>query len=73
MFCAKGLFGRRNRTAGTTRGRCPGKRRSQAETPNPWETNMPGLYFEDFEVGQEFKHPLTRTVTEMDNTMFSLL
>jgi acyl dehydratase len=34
---------------------------------------MPGLYFEDFEVGQEFKHPLTRTVTEMDNTMFSLL
>jgi acyl dehydratase len=34
---------------------------------------MPGLYFEQFEVGQEFKHPLTRTVTEMDNTMFSLL
>lgn len=34
---------------------------------------MPGLYFEDFEVGQEFKHTLTRTVTEMDNTMFSLL
>ena len=34
---------------------------------------MPGLYFEDFEVGQEFKHPLTRTATEMDNTMFSLL
>ena len=34
---------------------------------------MPGLYFEDFEPGQEFKHALTRTVTEMDNTMFSLL
>ena len=34
---------------------------------------MPGLYFEDFEVRQEFKHALTRTVTEMDNTMFSLL
>jgi acyl dehydratase len=34
---------------------------------------MAGLYFEDLEVGQEFKHPLTRTVTEMDNTMFSLL
>jgi acyl dehydratase len=31
------------------------------------------LYFEDFKVGQEFAHPLTRTVTEMDNTMFSLL
>src|ERR1700738_4416696 len=34
---------------------------------------MAGLYFEDFKVGQECKHPLTRTVTEMDNTMFSLL
>jgi len=34
---------------------------------------MAGLYFEDFKVGQEFGHPLTRTVIEMDNTMFSLL
>jgi acyl dehydratase len=34
---------------------------------------MAGLFYEQFEVGQEFKHPLTRTVTEMDNTMFSLL
>ena len=34
---------------------------------------MAGLYFEDFTVGQEFAHALTRTVTEMDNTMFSLL
>ena len=34
---------------------------------------MAGLYFEDFSVGQEFRHPLTRTVTEMDNTLFSLL
>jgi acyl dehydratase len=34
---------------------------------------MAGLYFEDFAVGQEFKHALSRTVTEMDNTMFSLL
>lgn len=34
---------------------------------------MAGLYFEDFTVGQEFTHALTRTVTEMDNTMFSLL
>ncbi|HEV7636912.1 MAG TPA: MaoC family dehydratase, partial [Bradyrhizobium sp.] len=29
--------------------------------------------FEDFKVGQEFRHALSRTVTEMDNTMFSLL
>ena len=34
---------------------------------------MPGLYFEEFEVGQEFHHAFSRTVTEMDNTMFSLL
>ncbi|RXG91886.1 MaoC family dehydratase [Bradyrhizobium vignae] len=34
---------------------------------------MAGLYYEDFEIGQEFRHALSRTVTEMDNTMFSLL
>ena len=31
---------------------------------------MAGLYYEEFEVGMEFNHPLTRTVTEMDNVMF---
>ncbi len=34
---------------------------------------MAGLWFEEFEVGREFVHPWTRTVTEYDNTMFSLL
>ena len=34
---------------------------------------MPGLYFEEFHVGQEFHHAFSRTVTEMDNTMFSLM
>ena len=34
---------------------------------------MAGLYFEDFHEGQEFHHEFSRTVTEMDNTMFSLL
>ena len=34
---------------------------------------MAGLYFEDFAAGQEFNHALSRTVTEMDNTLFSLL
>ena len=29
---------------------------------------MAGLYFEDLSVGQEFRHLLTRVVTEMDNT-----
>ncbi len=32
---------------------------------------MPGLYFEEFKVGQVFKHPIHRTVTEMDNVLFS--
>jgi len=30
-----------------------------------------GLYFEDFLVGQTFSHRLTRTVTQMDNMLFS--
>ena len=34
---------------------------------------MAGLYYEQFKVGMEFKHPLTRTVTEMDNIMFCAL
>jgi len=32
---------------------------------------MAGLYFEQFVVDQVFKHELTRTVTEMDNMLFS--
>ncbi len=34
---------------------------------------MAGLTYEQFQEGQVFEHALTRTVTEMDNTMFSLL
>ena len=34
---------------------------------------MSGLYYEEFEIGMEFKHALTRTVTEMDNIMFCAL
>ena len=34
---------------------------------------MAGLYYDDFEVGQVFHHPLRRTVTEMDNILFSSL
>ena len=32
---------------------------------------MAGLYFEEFEIGHVFKHELRRTVTEMDNMLFS--
>jgi acyl dehydratase len=34
---------------------------------------MPGLYFEEFEIGQRFEHSLRRTVTETDNMMFSCM
>jgi acyl dehydratase len=30
-----------------------------------------GLYFEDFEVGKAYEHRYTRTVTQMDNMLFS--
>lgn len=34
---------------------------------------MPGLYLEEFTVGQVIRHPLTRSVTESDNMMFSMM
>jgi acyl dehydratase len=35
------------------------------------EDGMAGLYFDEFEEGRLFRHALTRTVTEMDNMLFS--
>lgn len=34
---------------------------------------MAGLYFEQFSVGQVFDHEIRRTVTDMDNILFSSL
>ena len=34
---------------------------------------MPGKYYDELEVGMKFKHALGRTVTEMDNVLFSAL
>jgi acyl dehydratase len=34
---------------------------------------MPGLYLEEFEPGRVFEHEIRRTITEMDNTLFSCL
>lgn len=34
---------------------------------------MAGLYFEQFSVGQIFTHEIRRTVTDMDNILFSAL
>ncbi len=34
---------------------------------------MAGLFLEEFEVGQIIRHPLTKTVTESDNMLFSVM
>ena len=34
---------------------------------------MPGLYFDEFAVGQVFEHPIRRTVTETDNVLVTTL
>lgn len=34
---------------------------------------MPGFYFEEFQLGQLFRHPFRRTITEADNVFFSAL
>src|ERR671914_2671210 len=41
--------------------------RTEASAPHP----RGGLYFEDFTVGALIPHRLTRTVTQMDNMLFS--
>jgi acyl dehydratase len=38
---------------------------------NPPPRDRGGLWFEDFSLGQVFAHRLTRTVTQMDNMLFS--
>ena len=34
---------------------------------------MPGKYFEEFEIGTVYRHEITRTITEMDNILFTTL
>ena len=34
---------------------------------------MPGLYFEEFTVGQKFEHGIRRTISEADNVLFSAM
>lgn len=42
-------------------------------TQRSLEVCLAGLYFEQFEVGQIFKHEIRRTVTDMDNMLFCSL
>jgi acyl dehydratase len=37
------------------------------------EASMPGLYFEEFSVGQTFDHPIRRTITETDNVLITTM
>ena len=37
------------------------------------ECSMPGLYFEEFEVGKIFNHPIRRTITEADNVLLTTM
>ena len=34
---------------------------------------MPGVWFDELSLGQVFRHPIRRTVTETDNVLFSAL
>ncbi|ORE95502.1 MaoC family dehydratase [Acuticoccus yangtzensis] len=34
---------------------------------------MAGVYFDEMTVGQTFRHPLTRTITEADNVFFTAM
>ena len=34
---------------------------------------MPGLYYEQFSVGQTFDHPIRRTITEADNVLLTTM
>ncbi len=34
---------------------------------------MPGLYFEEFRIGQVIEHPIRRTITETDNVLFTTM
>jgi len=34
---------------------------------------MPGLFFEEFEVGQTIDHPIRRTITETDNVLITTM
>jgi hypothetical protein len=49
--------------------------RPSREAPMAQETvvrhKRGGIYFDDFVVGHLYEHPLTRTVTQMDNMLFS--
>ena len=65
----------RQRTgAGLPRRACPRAAPFLLSTAStPGRSAMPGLYFEQFEVGKVYHHSMSRTVTETDNLLFTAL
>src|SRR5690606_29029993 len=56
--------------------RCAPPRTAAASFPQPEPFrggSMAGRYFDEFEVGQVFRHAIRRTLTEADNVLFSAL
>src|SRR3984893_5245338 len=51
---------------------CRNKLERQRQAPRR-RNQLAGLYFEQFSVGQTFVHEIRRTVTDMDNILFSAL
>jgi acyl dehydratase len=41
--------------------------------PLIWEKPMAGLWFDELKIGQLFRHPIRRTVTETDNVLFTAM
>ena len=67
---AEGTTVARGDGAGRIRGRA---RRSRLSRTDHERAHMAGLYFEELTPGRAFDHPWSRTVTEMDNVLFSTL
>lgn len=51
----------------------PGTRRGDAPGERPYTPGWEGRFLDDFHVGDRYRHAHGRTLTETDNTWFSLL
>jgi acyl dehydratase len=50
-----------------------GARSNAYQTGDAGRSAMAGLFLEEFETGRVFRHTLTKTVTESDNMLFSVM
>jgi acyl dehydratase len=61
----------RNRFRTAFKERPQGRHRMSREPPDAPRHPRGGIYFDDFVVGRLYQHRLRRTVTQMDNVLFS--